>query len=183
MLPYTPSKILGKMDRILNLPLFICKRCSMILPILQILLFFSSRKYTIAKNSTFELHTWLSNYHEIQFGNWKTKHIVFWETLGPLTWKCKIKNPSNEYDLQGSKKQTGLFEKPNFRFDKIELYLYVYFWTTVLMTVCTTLLSELETSFHRKKTNTKKQTYCFDFFFHQKWMASLSYRKKALSKA
>ena len=112
------------------------------------------------------------------------QHIVFWEILGLLTWKCRIKNPSNEYDLQGSKKQTGLFEKPNFRFDKIELYLYVYFWTTVLMTVCTTLLSELETSFHRKKkTNTKKQTYCFDFFFHQKWMASLSYRKKALSKA
>ena len=48
----------------------------MILPILQILLFFSSRKYTIAKNSTFELHTWLSNYYEIQFGNWKTTRCI-----------------------------------------------------------------------------------------------------------
>ena len=160
----------------------------MILPILQILLFFSSRKYTIAKNSTFELHTWLSNYHEIQFGNWKTKHIVFWEILGPLTWKCRIKNPSNEYDLQGSKKQTSLFEKPNFscsKFDKIELYQFctfifgpLYLWLYV-----SHCCQNMRLHFIGKKNKYQKANLLFWFFFHQKWMASLSFRKKALSKA
>ena len=125
MLPYTPSKVLGRIDRILNLPLFICKRCSMILPILQILLLFSSRNNLLMQHEHFwtaQLLIRISNYHEIQFGNWRKQHIVF----------CKV-IPSKRKLFTVSQKQIVNFKNHNlYQILRMWLYFayknYTLFW-------------------------------------------------------
>ena len=42
------------------------------------------------------------------------QHVVFWEILGPLTWKCRIKKPSQWKWFTGFQKANSSFLKTKF---------------------------------------------------------------------